>query len=421
MEQESDSKLTRAPSLKNSPQRWFLLVLLNLGLLFCYIHRSSISVAAPFIIKDLGLNTAVTGVLLSAFFWPYAFMQTPAGWIVDRFGVRITYAVGFLLGSLATAATGLAQGTGSLILARMSLGVGQAALFPASARATANWFRERERGIVTALFLTGNRMGQALINGVGAILLTAIGWKMFFSAVGLFPLVFLMPWLLFLKKWERSSIAKSEASLIESFALLKQRSALGIFLGFFAYDYVWFLFLTWLPAYLVIERHCTTTEMALFSSIPYMFGLLITVAAGASSDWFVRKGYDEIRVRKIFICAGLALGCFIVPAGIVEDKMTSVYLLMVSLSGLNICAPNAWSLTQAASEKRIVGTVAGIQNFGGNVGGIIAPALTGYIAHVTGSFALAMAVAGALLVGGIFAYWLLIERQVELPKNSGAV
>jgi len=128
MEQESDSKLTRAPSLKDSPQRWFLLVLLNLGLLFCYIHRSSISVAAPFIIKDLGLNTAVTGVLLSAFFWPYAFMQTPAGWIVDRFGVRITYAVGFLLGSLATAATGLAQGTGSLILARMSLGVGQAAL-----------------------------------------------------------------------------------------------------------------------------------------------------------------------------------------------------------------------------------------------------------------------------------------------------
>ena len=203
---------------------------------------------------------------------------------------------------------------------------------------------------------------------------------------------------------------------MESFALLKQRSALGIFLGFFAYDYVWFLFLTWLPAYLVIERHCTTSEMAIFSSVPYMFGLLITVAAGALSDWFVRKGYDEIRVRKIFICGGMALGCCIVPAGIVEDKMTSVYFLMASLSGLNICAPNAWSLTQAASEKRIVGTVAGIQNFGGNVGGIIAPALTGYIAHVTGSFALAMGVAGALLVGGIFAYWLLIERQVELRK-----
>ena len=412
------SKSPTEPSLKDSPQRWLLVVLLNLGLLFCYIHRSGISVAAPFIIKDLGLNTAVTGVLLSAFFWPYAFMQTPAGWIVDRFGVRLTYAVGFAVGSLAAAATGLARGTGSLILVRMMLGVGQAALFPASSRATANWFHERERGVVTALYLTGNRIGQALINGGGAILLTAIGWKMFFTSIGLLPLVFLLPWMLFLRKWERPSIGRSEASLAESFALMKQRSALGIFLGFFAYDYVWFLFLTWLPAYLMIERHCTTNEMAIFSSIPYLFGLLLTLASGFLSDWFVRQGYNEIRVRKAFIVFGLAVACFIVPAGIVEDKMTSVYLLMASLCGLNVCAPNAWSLTQAASEKRIVGTVAGIQNFGGNVGGIIAPALTGYIAHRTGSFSLALTVAGGILVGGICAYLLMIKKQVEMPTKQ---
>ena len=98
-------------SLKDSPQRWWLVALLNLGLLFCYIHRSGLAVAAPFIISDLGLSTAVTGVLLSAFFWPYAFMQMPAGWVVDRFGVRLTYAVGYIVGSVAAAATGLAQGT----------------------------------------------------------------------------------------------------------------------------------------------------------------------------------------------------------------------------------------------------------------------------------------------------------------------
>ena len=409
------SSVVAEPSLKDSPQRWWLVALLNLGLLFCYIHRSALAVAAPFIITDLGLSTAVTGLLLSAFFWPYAFMQMPAGWVVDRFGVRLTYAVGYILGSVAAAATGLAQGTVSLILVRMTLGVGQAALFPASSRATANWFNERERGVVTALYLTGNRLGQALINGGGAILLAVIGWKMFFTSIGLFPLVFLIPWMLFLRKWERPSISRSEVSLTESFALLKQRSALGIFLGFFAYDYVWFLFLTWLPAYLVIERHCTAREMAIFSSVPYLFGLLITLASGALSDWFVRRGYDDVRVRKTFVTAGLAIACLIVPAGIVEDTMTSVYLLTASLCGLNVCAPNAWSLTQAAAEKKIVGTVAGIQNFGGNVGGIIAPALTGYIAHVTGSFALALGVAGAILIGGIFAYWLMITKKVEMP------
>ena len=145
--------------------------------------------------------------------------------------------------------------------------------------------------------------------------------------------------------------------------------------------------------------------------------MLITLGSGALSDWFVRRGYDDVRVRKTFVTVGLAIACLIVPAGIVEDKMTAVYLLTVSLCGSNVCAPNSWSLTQAAAEKRIVGTVAGIQNFGGNVGGIIAPALTGYIAHVTGSFALALGVAGAILIGGIFAYWLMITKKVEMPNK----
>ena len=156
--------------------------------------------------------------------------------------------------------------------------------------------------------------------------------------------------------------------------------------------------------------------MAIFSSIPYLFGLVIMLISGTLSDWFVRRGYDELRVRKTFISTGLAIACLIVPAGIVEDKMTAVYLLTISLCGLNVCAPNTWSLTQAASEKKIVGTVAGIQNFGGNVGGIIAPALTGYIAHVTGSFVLALGVAGAILVGGILAYWLMVSKRVEMVK-----
>src|SRR5207245_11323396 len=107
------------------------------------------------------------------------------------------------------------------------------------------------------------------------------------------------------------------------------------------------------------------------------------------SDWLVRRGYEEKNVRKVFIVAGLAVGCLIVPAGIVADKITAVWLLTISLCGLGISAPNTWTLTQAVCEKKIVGTVSGIQNFGGNIGGILAPFLTGLIAHVTDSFVLA--------------------------------
>jgi len=112
------------------------------------------------------------------------------------------------------------------------------------------------------------------------------------------------------------------------------------------------------------------------------------------------------------------VGCLIVPAGMVEDKMSAVWLLTISLSGLGIASPNTWALTQAVSSKGIVGTVSGIQNTGGNIGAILAPLLTGFIAHLTGSFALALGLCGVILVGGIIAYLLLVEDKVEVADEA---
>jgi MFS family permease len=200
--------------------------------------------------------------------------------------------------------------------------------------------------------------------------------------------------------------------------LLRRRSVFGIFLGFFAYDYVWFVFITWLPGYLSLERGFSPDEMAVYSSVPYLPMSAIIIAAGLLSDWLVRRGREEKRVRRWFIIAGLAIGCLIVPAGLVSSKLTAVWLLTISLCGLGICSPNTWTLTQAVCEKRIVGSVTGIQNFGGNIGGIIAPALTGYIAHVTNSFALAFAVAGGVLVVGMLAYAFLIKEDVTVSASD---
>ena len=154
--------------------------------------------------------------------------------------------------------------------------------------------------------------------------------------------------------------------------------------------------------------------MGVYSAVPFLVMSVIILISGALSDWLVRRGWREDRVRRVFIIIGLALGCLIVPAGIVEDKMTAVWLLTISLSGLGVASPNTWTLTQAVCEKTIVGTVSGIQNFGGNLGGILAPAVTGLIAHATDSFALALGLTGVVLVIGMAAYWLLISRKVEL-------
>jgi len=329
------------------------------------------------------------------------------------------------VGSAAFALTGFFTTLIPLIAVRVLMGAGQSVIFPASARAVADCFADKERGTVTAAYLMGVRVGQALIGFLAVTLLAAYGWRSFFIVCGAVPLVWLLPWLRFWQKVERRPMPGPEpaakpaprpASFVESLALLKEKTVLGIFLGFFAYDYAWFVYVSWLPGYLVMERHFSVREMAIYSSVPYVAMLVVILLSGLLSDRLIARGYAEIRVRKAFIVTGLAVGCLVVPAGIVKGHMTAVWLLIIALCGLGVATPNTWALTQAVCEKRIVGTVSGIQNFGGNVGGILAPLITGYIAHFTGSFALALSLSGAILLGGILAYTLLISRRVAIQQ-----
>ncbi len=417
-------ELQSEQSLKDSPQRWWLLVLLFSAMLISYVHRGAFSVAAPFMSKDLQLSKAGIGIVLSAFFWIYAFMQVPAGWVVDRFGVKRAYSLAFIFWSLAAALTGLARGITSLIGLRAAMGTGQAITFPATARAVANSFPQRERGTITAIYLTGVRLGQAFVSWFGALFLARYSWKLFFLIIGLVPLIWLFPWTAYLNRWETKSAVSSqsmsaqETSFWKSFLLLRHKSVFGIFLGFFAYDYVWFVFITWLPGYLVLERQFTPQEMAVYSAVPFLPMSVIIIASGFLSDWLVRMGVEEKRVRRTLIIVGLAIGCLIVPAGLVADKITAVWLLTISLCGLGICSPNTWTLTQAVCDKKIVGTVSGIQNFGGNVGGILAPAVTGFIAHATDSFALAFGLCGVIMLVGMYAYWFLISDEVQVAEEN---
>jgi len=393
------------------------MLLLVVGMLVCYAHRNALSVASPLMMQELDLSPALMGVLLSAFFWLYALLQIPAGWMVDRIGVRRAYGYGFALWSAASIFTGFAGGFASLVASRVLLGVGQSVAFPASARAVANWFQNKERGLVTASYLAGVRYGQALIAGVGAYFLARYSWQLFFLVTGLVPLVWLLGWYSLVPGETRGAvpvdkgIRRPQVSLFESIAMLRERTVFGIFLGFFAYDYAWFVYTTWLPGYLMLERKFTVTEMGLYSAAPFVLMSVIILASGALSDLLIRRGFDEIAVRKAFIVVGLAIGCLIVPAGIVESKMTSVYLMTMSLCGLGVCSPNTWTLTQAVCSREQVGTVTGIQNFGGNLGGVLAPALTGFIVSQTHSFSAAMSLTGVVLVTGIAAYALLIGRN----------
>jgi MFS family permease len=411
-------------------RRWRLAALLLSGMTLCYAQRGTLSVAAAFMISDLGIRTGTMGLMLSAFSWCYCFMQVPSGWIVDRFGVRRAYAYGFGLWSIACALTGAFRHIAAIMFFRVTMGVGQSVAFPASARTVANWFPDSERGLVNSSYLIGVRLGQALVNAVGVWLIAAIGWRLFFVGSGLLPMLWIVPWMIVLRGFEGPKReARGEGreaaeplqtgarfSFMSSFGLLRHPTVLGTFLGFFAYDYVWFVFAYWLPGYLRLERHMTSAQIAFHASAPFLAMSVVILLSGMATDRLIASGWRELRVRKAFIAIGFAFASAIVPAALVRDNGTAMWLLWTSLCGIGLAAPNTWSMTQACCAKGLVGTVSGIQNFGGNVAGIIAPWLTGVIADRTGSFAPAFVLCGFILAGGVLAYWLLMNETVrELP------
>jgi ACS family D-galactonate transporter-like MFS transporter len=405
--------------------RWSLAALLLTGMTFCYAQRGTLSIAAPFMIHDLAINTETMGLMLSAFSWCYCFMQVPSGWLVDRFGVRRAYAAGFGVWSIACALTGAFRSIPVIMFFRVTMGVGQSVAFPASARTVANWFPDNERGLVNSSYLIGVRLGQALVNAAGVALIALYGWPMFFVVSGLAPLVWILPWSMILRRWESPATTALSAAnnssaftFASTFGLLRHPTVLGTFLGFFAYDYVWFVFVYWLPGYLRLERHFTSAQLAFYASVPFLVMSVAIVVSGILTDRLIHAGLAEVRVRKTFIAIGFGVAMAIVPAGLVHDNGVSVWLLVTSLCGIGIAAPNTWSLTQACCAKPLVGTVSGIQNFGGNVAGIIAPWLTGAIAYRSGSFASAFVLCGFILAGGALAYWLLMNERVSLPESA---
>ncbi|MEJ7618538.1 MAG: MFS transporter [Pyrinomonadaceae bacterium] len=214
----------------------------------------------------------------------------------------------------------------------MAVGAGQAVAFPATSRSVANWFQERERGTVTAIYLTGVRFGTASISLIGAYFLAGDDWTLFFVVVGLVPLVWLLPWMKFLGKWETAAsvsgdgakrVGTNDISFWAGLALLKHRSVLGIFLGFFAYDYAWFVFIlgcraTW--CWNADFRHARWASTAPFLTSRCQSSSCFRASSATGS----LGAANEIAVRKIFIVIGLITCCLIVPAGLVADKITAV-------------------------------------------------------------------------------------------------
>lgn len=331
--------------------RWRLVGLLSVSIFINYMDRGNLSVAAPVLGRELSLSPAHLGLLFSAFFWTYALFQIPAGWLVDRFGAKRLYAAAYLLWSAATLLTGFAHGLTALLMVRLLLGLGESVAYPACSQILVRKFSEHERGRANSLIDVGAKAGPALGTLLGGLIVACCGWRILFIGAGAIGLLWLAPWYRWAGAREGTTQEQGEPgpSLIQ---IAVRRDMLGTSLGLFCFGYVWYFLLTWLPSYLVMERHFSLRAMALFGALPFCGSALSALFSGWASDRLIARGASVTRVRKSFVVAGMLLCTLILPGAMVRDPVLAMTLLTMACLAIGLFSSNVWANSNPCRPHR---------------------------------------------------------------------
>jgi MFS family permease len=396
-----------SPKSAVAGRHWVLIGLLVAVAVINYVDRGSLSVAAPAISAELHLDPVRMGVVLSAFFWSYAVLQLVAGWLADRFSVLWVLGAGLVIWSAATLATGLTGGLAALLVCRVVLGAGESVAFPCYSKVIAADFPSERRGVPNSLIEAATKLGPAVGTLLGGVLLAHYGWRILFLVLGAGSLAWLGPWL----AWAPRTTAQPVWERRESPGMLEiaaRRDAWGTFLGNACYTYSYYFLLTWLPSYLVDARHLSFQAMGVLGAIPYLAAAAAAMACGWLSDRWIRRGGTPTRVRKTFVVTGFLLSTVMVGAPLVSELRASVALLCVGYIAFGILASNHWAITQTLAGAGAAGRWTGMQNTIGNLSGIVAPIVTGFIVKETGSYTWAFASPAILAVAGACCYLFLV-------------
>ncbi len=409
---------------KGAGYRWAIMALLCVGYMIAYFDRVNLSVAlaSDDFKKYFQLSDIDRGNLNSAFFWTYAALQIPAGWLVDRYGVKWPFAIGFLGWSILSGMTAWATTLWHLFAIRFALGVGESMITPAGMR----WIRlnvaENQRGLFIGLFMAAAKAGPAVGTLAAGYLLGETGWRTMFMVIGFGALVWLIPWCLFLRDDDRElekvivQKAGGAEAQVPFWRLVKSPVIIGTVIGTFCYQYFVYYNMTWLPSYFKEERHLDLNKMTVFTFASFAGMAIVATLAGLAADKLIDRGYNAVRVRKAFVIAGFLTASTQLIGAYAESQAVSLFFAVFSLSGLGLMTANYWALTQTLLPGAAVGRIVGLQNCAANLPGIVAPMLTGWLKQTTGGYTAPMLAICVFLVMGIAAYLLLV-REEYLPKQ----
>ena len=433
-----------------SRARWGILAILFIVTTINYADRATISIAGPEIKKALGLSPVEMGYIFSAFAWSYVLAQLPGGWLLDRFGSKITYFFSIFLWSLFT----VFQGTvgfltgGAAVMAlfalRLLVGTAEAPSFPGNSRITSAWFPTHERGLAAAIFNSAQYFATVLFAPIMGWLVHTYGWQSVFFFMGGLGIVLAFVWLktIYGPK-DHPSISASELKYLEqggalvdldgaktaaapkqvnTWACIKEllgnRMLLGVYIGQYCITTLTYFFLTWFPVYLVQERGMTILKAGFVASLPAIAGFLGGLAGGWLSDRLAKRGYSLSVSRKTPIVIGMLMSTSMIACNYIQTDMLVVAVMSLAFFGKGVGALG-WAVVSDTSPKEAGGLSGGLFNTFGNTAGITTPIVIGYILQATGSFAGALVFVGANAAMAIVSYLFIVGdiKRVTLVKS----
>jgi MFS family permease len=417
---------------------YFLLFLFNV---ICYLDRINMSVAGRSVAQEFGLSPIQLGYLFSSFLWAYVLMMLPSGRLVDSLGAHRMAAIGAALLSVAQMLTGAATGFGTMLLARLGLGAGEAPTFPVSYRGVRDWAPCTERGLAVGLIQAGTLFGPALSAPLVAWLIGATSWRWSFVITGAIGLVWVAVWLAFVSTPEQTSwIPEPERQRILAErhgnepivddggvgyrGLLRSPSMWGLAISQGCAVYSVYLYLSWLPNYLQTARGLSIVNSGLFTSVPFLIGGAVIILTNWIGDMILTPETMHRGARRIVVVACLLLCAVGVAIPFVESLTLVIILTIFPVSfGGTASATNAALANDLLRSQADSGRAFAFMVLGGNVFGLLAPIVTGYIVQITGSFSSAFVVAAGLsLIGAAVSFALTRHTLGEAaPVAVGAM
>jgi len=423
-------------------KRFYIVLLLFFNIVVNYIDRINLSVAAPLISKEFHWDPARMGIVFSSFLWTYALMLIPTGWLADKLGSRKVNAGAITIWSVGAMLTGAITSFGNMIAARLVLGAGEAASYPVAGKIVRQWFPASERGIATAIYNGGAYAGPALATPVVAWIVLQAGWRASFVILGALGFVWLCFWLRMFRlpeecTWlpaaERDYIIEnrdnqpaakpsgSEQLKISVGRLLKQRTMWGLAITQGCAVYNQYLFLTWLPSYLVQARGMRLMKAGIYSALPFLIAVILGIIIGKVSDKILNADKMKKGHRRTAVITFMVLSSVVLLTNMVRNEFVVLALISISLTAISSAITLNFALANdLITEPRVTGTVIGTQVLGGNIFGLMAPMVTGFIVKATGSFNSAFILAGSLMIFGALASFAFTRKAIvyQIPGQT---